>query len=192
MKICVACGTGFLREGRHYSDASWEKARFCSRACHNEGMRGKALPADQLRVRVDRSGGLNACWPWTGARSSRGYGTLYAMGTTLAAHRVAFEVATGESPGNLFVLHRCDNPPCCNPAHLFLGTHDDNMRDRDAKGRKVPARGEASGHAKLTEAEVLEIRRRAPGESARSLAEAFRVSRQAVRHVIVRRTWRHI
>jgi hypothetical protein len=74
-----------------------------------------------------------SCWPWTGHRDARGYGRTTKRSTT--AHRVAWEVTHGEIPAGLFVCHRCDNPPCCNPAHLFLGTAGDNARDMAAKGR---------------------------------------------------------
>lgn len=78
----------------------------------------------------------DACWEWAGARKgSQGYGEFGVNRMPATAHRVAWELTHGPIPDGLFVLHRCDNPPCCNPAHLFLGTHQDNMADRDAKGR---------------------------------------------------------
>lgn len=89
--------------------------------------------------KVDRSGGPAACWPWKGAwRTEKGYGRILKdrrKGRALRAHRVAWELAHGPIPLGLCVCHACDNPPCCNPAHLFLGTMLDNNRDRDAKDR---------------------------------------------------------
>jgi hypothetical protein len=92
-------------------------------------------------AKVDDSAGPDACWPWTGALfrpGPRGYGMNYGRikrnRRTLHAHRVAWELAHGPT-GELFVLHKCDNPPCCNPAHLFLGTAADNMADKVRKGR---------------------------------------------------------
>lgn len=88
--------------------------------------------------RVDRSGGGDACWPWTGSRFRQGYGQFHIHGCNpVKAHRVAYFVSAGQDPGDLCVCHRCDNPPCCNPAHLFLGTIADNNADRDSKGRTV-------------------------------------------------------
>lgn len=98
--------------------------------------------------RMDRSGGPDACWPWTSAiqsasPSSRGgYGYFYRYGRVVYAHRHALALSLGRAlePGEQ-ALHACDNPPCCNPAHLFAGTHRDNMQDMAAKGRHVGTRG---------------------------------------------------
>jgi hypothetical protein len=82
-------------------------------------------------------GAPDECWNWTGAKlKSGGYGAFRLDGLTLRAPRVAWALTHGgESPGQLFVCHRCDNPPCCNPRHLFLGTAKDNTDDKDRKGR---------------------------------------------------------
>ena len=84
-------------------------------------------------------GSADACWPWT-SRTARGYGNLYFRGRTQMAHRVAFELANGPIPAGLLVRHTCDNPPCCNPAHLLLGTHRDNAWDRERRNRSKSAR----------------------------------------------------
>lgn len=98
------------------------------------------------------------CWLWAGAMGGRGYGQFSLQGRRVGAHRAAWLVATGEHPGDLCVCHHCDNPRCVRPDHLFLGTHSDNMRDRDRKGRRVDVRGERAGRAKLTAADVAAIR----------------------------------
>jgi hypothetical protein len=86
--------------------------------------------------KVDASGGKDACWPWLASTTSWGYGQIWVGETNLGAHRVAWSLAHGCSvPAGGHVLHHCDNPPCVNPAHLFLGTDVDNIRDRDSKGR---------------------------------------------------------
>lgn len=82
-------------------------------------------------VRVSESG----CWIWTATRNAKGYGHFFIDGDMYRANRVAFEMATGRYPGALVVCHRCDNPSCVNPEHLWLGTHQDNIRDCHAKGR---------------------------------------------------------
>lgn len=93
--------------------------------------------AERFEERVDRSGGPDACHPWTGTLSG-GYGRIGEGGRgcrILYTHRVAWELANGPIPDGLDVLHACDNPPCCNVRHLSLGTHADNMADMAAKGR---------------------------------------------------------
>jgi hypothetical protein len=100
-------------------------------------------------LRVDRRGGQYACWPWIGTMCRAGYGRFSIQGKRREhkrkrranAHRISFSLARGPVPAELFVCHRCDNPPCCNPAHLFLGTHTENMRDMYAKGRKPSRKG---------------------------------------------------
>lgn len=84
---------------------------------------------------VDKSGGDDACWPWTGSPSTNGYGQFGIKSRKIPAHRLAYLFHFGHIDPALLVCHRCDNPPCCNPAHLFLGNHTDNARDMIAKGR---------------------------------------------------------
>lgn len=98
----------------------------------------KKTLVDRFWPRVNKSGN-NGCWEWMGCRTGAGYGQIGAQGTReiLYTHRVSWELHNGPIPKGLFVLHRCDNPSCCNPAHLFAGTHLENMQDCHAKGRSV-------------------------------------------------------
>jgi hypothetical protein len=103
--------------------------------------------------KVNRSA-ADACWTWKGRVTEKNkYGRASVNGKKIPAHRVAFALANGAIPDGLYVLHRCDNPPCCNPAHLFLGTYKDNIDDMDAKGRRVnnPPLGSNHGCAKIDE-----------------------------------------
>jgi hypothetical protein len=135
--------------------------------------------------------GPDECWPWTAGRNHQGYGRMRVFYRAIAAHRLAFMVSTGSDPGDLAVLHTCDNPPCCNPAHLFLGTLADNNRDRAAKGRSC--RGEEQKDAKLTADAVRAIRARSrAGEQGKDLAADFGVSRSAISLILRGRTWRHV
>ena len=113
---------------------------------------------------------------------------------SITAHRLAYILAYGSIPDGLWVLHTCDNPRCCRPDHLFLGTQLDNMRDMQVKGRGRYARGEKQGHSKLTTVQVVEIRRRYSlgGTSQQQLATEYGVSRAAVWEVIHGTTWAHI
>lgn len=137
----------------------------------------------------------SGCIPWTGAKDDKGYGRLgnksLRLGT-LASHRLAYELTHGPVPDGLFVLHRCDNPWCVNPDHLFVGTQADNMRDMRSKDRGP--KGSSHGQAKLTEDMVREIRRRyrAGGETCRSLSLAYGVSTSVIGHVIKGDAWTHV
>ena len=144
--------------------------------------------------KVDRSGD---CWVWTGARR-RGYGRfrvgsrIDGSRTLVRATHVAWELTNGPVPDGLFVCHRCDNPPCVRPDHLFLGTALDNARDMIAKGRaRHPSMaGERCGHNKLTAAAVADIRaRHAAGEVQKRLAEEYGVSRATVCYIVNGRLW---
>lgn len=119
----------------------------------------------------------NGCWEWTASRLPRGYGRFSLGGKQVGAHRVSWELHHGAIPSGLAVLHRCDNPPCVRPDHLFLGTLVDNIRDMIRKGRDRKARGIGNGRAKLTDEEVAAIRSEVSGgRSQVSVARAFGVS----------------
>lgn len=153
--------------------------------------------SEKFWSRADRSAGPDACWPLTGSRQPRGYGHFYpASKVNLYAHRVAWEIANNAGvPAGFHVMHACDNPACVNPAHLSVGTHSDNMRDmirKDRAARAAPA-GEDHHNAKLTSEKVVEIVRRAEaGDSQRTIARAFGVTRGTVQHVLKGRHWKSV
>lgn len=133
----------------------------------------------------------DSCWPWTGARFHHGYGAFRAQGGNWwCANRVAYLLATGVDPGDMLVCHSCDNPPCCNPAHLSLGTALDNQRQSWARGRRR-ADGENSNRAILGWKEVAEIRADyAAGKGTqREIGERYGVSRSAIRSVVNYENW---
>lgn len=157
----------------------------------------KPMPplTDELRAhfeaRVDRRG-PDECWPWTGHIIRSGYGSinLKSVGGNFIASRLSYYIAHGELSTTALVCHRCDNPPCVNPAHLFVGTHADNVTDAQRKGRLPSRVGENGGRALITEADVREIRR--SKETARVLAERYGMKVRGIYAVRHGRTWKHV
>ena len=141
----------------------------------------------------------DGCWLWIGARNSEGYGYLRFNYAQLRAHRVSWELHFGPIPDGLFVLHHCDNPPCVNPSHLFLGTNGDNMLDAINKGyaiggsEKGRCAGEKNSHAKLTKAQVKEIRVRLRNYRRGlvvQLAKEFGISKSTIMSIWKERSWK--
>lgn len=152
----------------------------------------KAEPLiDRLRkrLRVMPSG----CWEFEGFCNPAGYGLIGAEAPSrkvVLTHRVAWEIVFGPIPDGLCVLHECDNPPCCNPAHLWLGTRGDNNRDRRAKGRQVNPCGEQHGRAKLTWEQVREIR--ADARTHLTIAETYGVGETAIFKIKHGENWKEV
>lgn len=117
------------------------------------------------------------CWLWTGAKIPRGYGTIGFKNKNILAHRLAYELQYGVIPTGLCVCHHCDNPSCVRGDHLFLGSYKDNEDDKWRKGRG--RRGSQHHNAKLTEQEVLNIRRERPTTSLNALATKYQVSKNS-------------
>ncbi len=149
---------------------------------------------------VDKSAGPDSCWPWLGKRMSGdcGYGLICCVGSDTRhrqekAHRASWMVAHGcEVPKGMFVCHRCDNPPCVNPDHLFLGTPDDNAKDMKAKMRGTY--GERNRDVVLTESNVISVRNRYAdgGVTMAKLADEYGVSRSHMWGVVHGTFWKHI
>lgn len=145
-----------------------------------------------------RVGDANECWEWIGGRFADGlrYGQFRVGPFKVKAHRAAFFLTVGEIPSGMRVLHRCDNPICCNSRRChWLGTDADNARDRNEKGRTKPGvnfpdrSGRNNAAAKLTAATVAEIRALAGQQSRRSLADQFGVSPSQIGNIIHGRSW---
>jgi hypothetical protein len=141
-------------------------------------------------------GAPDECWPWkTRSRyQSPGYGRFKVAGKILMAHRVAHYLATGADPAGQLVCHSCDNRVCCNPAHLFLGTHKDNAADCRAKGRLFIPSGENHYNAALTEDQVLQIRDvyYKGQHTLAQLASQFGIIEQTVGYVVRGQTWKDL
>jgi hypothetical protein len=151
------------------------------------------------------------CWVWDGALSEKGYGQLWLDNKIRLAHRISYQMHQGEEAGKLFVCHRCDNPKCVNPEHLFLGTAKDNALDMHRKGRaNIPSRagenhwskrlidsraaGERNGLAKLTEKDVRGIvaEYEAGGTSQRKMAEKYGLHENTIFKLVNKRLWAHL
>lgn len=165
--------------------------------------------------------GPDKCWGWRGGVADFGYGRFRIFGTHKTAHRISYVLEFGEIKHGLWVLHRCDNPPCCNPAHLFLGTQQDNSDDMVSKGRSASgnrhgsvthperiARGDRNGlrlhpervcrgdnhpSSKVSSLNVLEIRRlRGEGKTLLGIGKLFGIGKSHVLRIVNREVWRNI
>lgn len=175
-----------------------------------ENYHRKESAEDRFWRRVDRNGPVvipdSPCWLWSGSTLvDTGYGQFFFRGKNEGAHRVSWRIAGGDIPAGLNVLHRCDVRSCVNPAHLFLGTQQDNVKDCAAKGRANTARGDANGsrkhperlsrgeahrNAKVTREIAREVRRRfATGETQASIGRAFSLSTNTVHAIVHNLRW---
>lgn len=137
-------------------------------------------PVAERFWRLVNKAGPDECWLWTGAQVAGGYGVFWFNGGGRTSNRVAWILTNGQIPNGLHVLHRCDVPACCNPAHLFVGTRSENMRDMQRKGRANYVRGERHGVAKLTAETVSQIKAMAGERSQAQIAALFDVSQSTV------------
>lgn len=153
--------------------------------------RAKNLPFHNFWNHVDKSSGPNNCWRWTKQIDALGYGRVAVptanykyRGDNVLTHRHAWTLIHGPIPKGMHILHSCDNPACCNPAHLFIGTHADNMRDRNLKGRQ---------YSKITEAEVRKIRSsHAQGIYQTTLAKLYGLHVTQISLICRRKVWKHV
>jgi hypothetical protein len=143
------------------------------------------------------------CWIWQGksrSGASKLYGRIKVDGKSMPAHRFSWEIHNEQkTPSGMFVLHRCDNPECVNPDHLFLGTHQDNMDDKVSKNRQAkgdsfknrkPAFGSKNGLSKLTDQKAMQIF--LDDRPQRKIAADYGITQASVFYIKSKRTWRHI
>jgi hypothetical protein len=178
--LCPYCGHSF-------SDFQSERRVFCSKRCAFEHKKSGAVERFWSNVRK-----TDHCWEWTACLSQDGYGHFGAVAfKEKRAHRVAWTLANGPITGGLQVCHKCDNPKCVNPEHLFLGTQADNMQDAARKGHRNL--GELNTHSRLTKEQVISIRAEfANGETQKALARKYGVWPYSIRSIVDNITWKHI
>lgn len=198
VRICQHCGGEF-------STCHPGRAKFCGQPCYFEASRLRN-PARTRFLSMVEVAGDDECWLWKGKPLQTGYGQFWLNGKNVTAHRASYTLLKGVIPDGMLVLHRCDNPQCVNPRHLFPGTHADNMVDKVSKGRgnsptggrhgsktmphRVP-RGEAkAAQAKLTNEAVLDARAQvAAGALQRDVAARLNVSPSLISRVVRGQRW---
>ena len=138
----------------------------------------------------------NGCWLWTAYKDKNGYGIMNMKSKNRKVHRVVWVINNGDIPEGFFVCHKCDNPSCINPDHLFLGTPNDNVQDMMNKGRYKcggkPHYGEKNGMSKLNEKDVLEIRGLRNKKTHKALSKQYNVSVSCIQNIMLRKSWKHI
>lgn len=147
--------------------------------------------------KVDIKKNAKECWIWSGAKKPSGYGNIKVDGKYKLAHRVAFEIINGKIPTKYIVCHTCDNPSCCNPYHLMLGTTKSNAVDMLIKNRQkkfdIKNTGERNHNSKLNNEKVKQIRSlHSKGKTMKDISKMFGVSPTTIRSVILEKTWRSI
>ena len=189
-RVCPACAAD--REVCHQCKlrpVSRKGHPFCSKACSNAS---RARLLAERFLDYYRPLAANACWPWTGTTDRDGYGVIGdERRRQIRAHRIAYERAYGPVPPDQYVLHRCDNPPCCNPAHLKLGTLTDNSNDKVSRHRH--RFGEAAPNSKLLHRDVVAIRQHlTDGEAIPLIAKRYGVKPATIWMIHRRKTWKHV
>ena len=134
------------------------------------------------------------CWLWTKYKNKKGYGQFAVTSNNIQqAHRISYELYYGEFDNNLFVCHKCDNPSCVNPDHLFLGTPQDNMTDKVKKSRQSNLIGSYNPNHKLIEEDIIEIKNLLlSGMKQKEIAQKYNVDRMTIYYIKYNKTWKHI
>jgi hypothetical protein len=160
-----------------------------------QGHGGRRPAQERFWEKVDKRG-PDECWLWHGAQIESGYGRFWNGVQHTGAHRFSYSIHHGTIPSDLFICHKCDNPSCVNPNHLFSATHTENMADMHEKGRgskHITSVGASNPKVKLTEENVLDIRQQhRNGISSRELAVVFNVSESNIARIVSRKSWAHI
>lgn len=195
-RTCQLCGAAFYQRPAVVRRVG---GRYCSRKCARQAQPTVPLN-ERFWAKVNQTSG---CWEWTGSRNPKGYGQIQRGGRgggLVLTHRLSWEIHNGSIPDSLFVLHKCDNPACVRPDHLWIGSKAENTADMMAKGRHKTAppkrllRGEDHPNARLTNDIVSAIRERcASGELSQSEAgRVYGLTSGSVNRIVKRLRWKHL
>lgn len=190
---CIVEGCDRLHEAQGWCQLHYRRYREHGNPLHRpHSTRTRSPLLERLLRKIDQSGGDDACWIWTGNVNERGYGQTYIdrgdkrIGT--GAHRAMYIAVNGDIDDGLFVLHGCNNPPCCNPKHLRAGTQVENMADRREHGAGYPRGNDAPRAVQLTDELVQAIRAtyrpRVKGRGQHAIAQQFGLSRTTVQRIV--------
>lgn len=185
-KACPHCGREFTAAVRNkYGNKL--KATFCSMRCRVQARYPE--PVERFWERVSK-GGPDECWPWIAYRNDHGYGIMYWTGRRRRASHVAYLLAHGSIPAGLWVLHKCDNPACVNPAHLFPGNCKANNTDMMLKGRHSNGLRKASSNPETVR--LIRARYKPKVVTMKILADEYQISERTVYLIVHRQIWKHV
>jgi len=174
-----------------------KKAKFCSYKCSSEFRKEESI--ERFWNKVDKNGPslkkeMTNCWLWKGAIDKSGYGIMCMkkhFKRQTSAHRISWTLINGKIPELKEICHKCDNPRCVRPDHLFVGTHKENMNDRDGKNRN--AKGELNGRSKINSNDVIKIRKLSEsGLKYTKISNMYKIDRKTVKDIVVRKLWKHV
>lgn len=194
--ICKLCGKEYNSKPFLIKNG---KSKYCSKLCYYEDRKSSYL--DRFFKKIEKT---KSCWIWKGGLDKDGYGQFNFkennINNHVRSHRFSYFLHKGEIPINMNILHKCDNPKCVNPDHLFIGTTQDNVNDRQRKGRsyngdnllKIIKRGEENNMSKLKEKDIIEIRKLSATLKQNKIAKMFNVERHTIHKITSYKTWKHV
>lgn len=179
------------RRRSEHTDLLWRTGMSTSEHISRHARRQPKAIETRLLDRTIRT--PSGCWEWQGAKTLAGYGKMYANQKCDDTHRISYRLFCGPIPDGVYVCHRCDNPPCVNPNHLFLGTPTENQADMRMKRRARNPKGSEAWKAKICEADVVRIRQQfADGRPRKQIAREFGLSETTISHIARGKIWKHV